>query len=213
VWRNGEVDVASPAYPTYPQNLLRRDTFPAVPAIGSIQPSPAECSSAWLEHLLWEQGVAGSNPVTPTSIHEQPVVSVAMGRFSLGTNVLRRDRRTHSPGLAAGHFWRIPQKLSHPQCRGACPRVRDDYQVVIFRLREPCCVRPVQRDHRGRFFGCRSSRASQKWQPCWLPAKCCCWFGARSLCFVSHPGRTRQSSVSAIPFPCPKTASRGVGRG
>src|SRR6478672_2767890 len=24
------------------------------------------CSSAWLERLLWEQEVAGSNPVTPT---------------------------------------------------------------------------------------------------------------------------------------------------
>ena len=25
------------------------------------------CGSAWLEHLVWDQGVAGSNPVTPTS--------------------------------------------------------------------------------------------------------------------------------------------------
>ncbi len=24
------------------------------------------CGSAWLEHLVWDQGVAGSNPVTPT---------------------------------------------------------------------------------------------------------------------------------------------------
>ena len=24
------------------------------------------CSSAWLEHLVWDQEVAGSNPVTPT---------------------------------------------------------------------------------------------------------------------------------------------------
>lgn len=23
------------------------------------------CSSAWLEHLVWDQDVAGSNPVTP----------------------------------------------------------------------------------------------------------------------------------------------------
>ena len=23
------------------------------------------CGSAWLEHLVWDQGVAGSNPVTP----------------------------------------------------------------------------------------------------------------------------------------------------
>lgn len=24
------------------------------------------CGSAWLEHLVWDQGVAGSNPVFPT---------------------------------------------------------------------------------------------------------------------------------------------------
>ena len=29
------------------------------------------CGSAWLEHLLWEQGVAGSNPVTPTGNHHR----------------------------------------------------------------------------------------------------------------------------------------------
>ena len=25
------------------------------------------CGSVWLEYLIWDQGVAGSNPVTPTS--------------------------------------------------------------------------------------------------------------------------------------------------
>ena len=27
------------------------------------------CGSVWLERLLWEQDVAGSNPVTPTKLH------------------------------------------------------------------------------------------------------------------------------------------------
>ena len=30
------------------------------------QTNPSGCGSAWLEHLVWDQGVAGSNPVTPT---------------------------------------------------------------------------------------------------------------------------------------------------
>ena len=31
-------------------------------------PFLSECSSTWLERLLWEQEVAGSNPVTPTNL-------------------------------------------------------------------------------------------------------------------------------------------------
>ena len=27
---------------------------------------PTGCGSAWLERLVWDQEVAGSNPVTPT---------------------------------------------------------------------------------------------------------------------------------------------------
>ncbi len=29
------------------------------------------CGSAWLEHLVWDQGVAGSNPVTPIFIEKK----------------------------------------------------------------------------------------------------------------------------------------------
>ena len=29
------------------------------------QEAPTGCGSVWLERLLWEQEVAGSNPVTP----------------------------------------------------------------------------------------------------------------------------------------------------
>jgi hypothetical protein len=32
----------------------------------------SERSSAWLEHLLWEQDVAGSNPVAPTIFQGKP---------------------------------------------------------------------------------------------------------------------------------------------
>ena len=30
------------------------------------QTNPSGCGSAWLERLVWDQEVAGSNPVTPT---------------------------------------------------------------------------------------------------------------------------------------------------
>ena len=30
-------------------------------------PKTSGCGSVWLEHLVWDQGVAGSNPVTPTN--------------------------------------------------------------------------------------------------------------------------------------------------
>ena len=34
--------------------------------IGCAQVLFAGCGSAWLERLVWDQEVAGSNPVTPT---------------------------------------------------------------------------------------------------------------------------------------------------
>ena len=36
--------------------------------VGSIPtlPTTSECGAVWLAHLLWEQGVVGSNPTTPT---------------------------------------------------------------------------------------------------------------------------------------------------
>ena len=35
---------------------------------GYIMPAPG-CGSAWLERLVWDQEVAGSNPVTPILIY------------------------------------------------------------------------------------------------------------------------------------------------
>ena len=32
--------------------------------------NPSGCGSVWLEYLVWDQGVAGSNPVTPTLTEE-----------------------------------------------------------------------------------------------------------------------------------------------
>ena len=37
------------------------------------------CGSAWLEHLVWDQGVAGSNPVTPTE--QEEVMKMASSVF------------------------------------------------------------------------------------------------------------------------------------
>ena len=34
--------------------------------VKSIGDYPSGCGSAWLERLVWDQEVAGSNPVTPT---------------------------------------------------------------------------------------------------------------------------------------------------
>ena len=34
----------------------------------TTQKQKTGCGSAWLEHLVWDQEVAGSNPVTPTEI-------------------------------------------------------------------------------------------------------------------------------------------------
>lgn len=46
----------------------------------------SECSSAWIEHLVWGQGVEGSNPFSQTRI------SKARREISAGLYVIVRER-------------------------------------------------------------------------------------------------------------------------
>ena len=45
---------------------LRHRPFTAVTGVQIPLESLSGCGSAWLERLVWDQEVAGSNPVTPT---------------------------------------------------------------------------------------------------------------------------------------------------
>ncbi|GEM_PF-1951580 len=47
-------------------NLNHSRSFPHTRMIYAIMPIVTGCSAAWLAHLLWEQGVVGSNPTIPT---------------------------------------------------------------------------------------------------------------------------------------------------
>ena len=43
-------------------------------ALRSILPAGSGCSAGRLAHLLWEQGVGGSNPLTPTNFSYKPAM-------------------------------------------------------------------------------------------------------------------------------------------
>ena len=66
-------------------------------------------SSAWLERLVWDQEVAGSNPVAP--IRRGKTLKARLSRGHFFAVVVRQTRR-----VSSSTGYRFP---SHPQCRNA----------------------------------------------------------------------------------------------
>jgi hypothetical protein len=56
--------------PAKERRIVRKVIAPGGRYVDDELPNGPERSSAWLEHLLWEQDVAGSNPVAPTIFPE-----------------------------------------------------------------------------------------------------------------------------------------------
>lgn len=48
-----------------PGGTAKTKRYAGSPVVVEPPKKLAGCSSVWLEHLLWEQRVVGSNPVTP----------------------------------------------------------------------------------------------------------------------------------------------------
>jgi drug/metabolite transporter (DMT)-like permease len=54
----------------YTLEMAGQKNIPPVETSYDIMPIVTGCSAAWLAHLLWEQGVVGSNPTIPTRVLE-----------------------------------------------------------------------------------------------------------------------------------------------
>src|SRR6266404_247901 len=61
-----------------------------VPVVAVIQPSVGEWLSL-VEHLVRDQGVGGSNPLSPTNIFQQLAILVSCRGTQRGTHSLRKD--------------------------------------------------------------------------------------------------------------------------
>ncbi len=119
---------------------------------------PSGCSAVWLAHLLWEQRVAGSNPVTPTKRRECHFGALFFfvtgfeppGR-SVEKTVLRTVFSDGSCGSNSGRFREAKtRRILSPR-----PSKKEHHLVLFFRwFRSPV---PGRRRSRSRSSGCRPS--------------------------------------------------------
>ena len=86
-----------------------------------LLPGNPGCGSAWLERLVRDQEVAGSNPVTPTKSHEpQGVTFLAALPFLRQAGI---DTRNFPLNL-------MGERLALPSARGCAPALILDSRLV-----------------------------------------------------------------------------------